>query len=570
MKRVIFFLILTAALISGCSENKDNKTCCGPEYLQTAGTADKIIYGNIITMDEHRMVAEAMTIKNGLVQYVGSADIAKSLCDENTVVEDYGTNSVYPGFIDVHTHPDMAGARLVAQADLTTGETIEDYLKTVKEFVEAHPENKMINGAGWSPKDREMLATDLDAICSDKPIMLCSIDGHSYWINSAAMKMLEIDKKAVEEDGVARIHADADGNPTGVISEENERIAAHFKPDLEQTMKQLEAWQEFAYGLGLTAVADCGFGSNVTLDAYKALIDNGKFKLRTYCSYFIPIPGQPVDEKIAQAAAAREQYTSEYLRIPGIKLFIDGVVEGHTAWMIDEYCDQAGYFGVKKESDHAYVTDMVKKANENGFYMNMHVIGDAATQFAVDAMEDAQKQTGIYDARNCLSHLQIVRPEDVKRIADNRITAIVAPLWTPIEGEVSEREEVYIGKERCANAYPIRSFVDNGAVVVFHTDYPVSTGASIPQSVYTAVLRAFPGFPARNPEKEGLTRMQALKAMTVDAAYALREDNMGALITGKYANYVVFDSDFLKDPLDKVIKSELITTAVDGQVVWSK
>jgi Predicted metal-dependent hydrolase with the TIM-barrel fold len=568
--------MLAAAVLAGCGQNGnqsgEGKSCCGncEKHVSTAGKADKLVLGNIITMDPHMMRAEAMTIKNGRVQYVGSAELAKALCDENTEVVDYGTNTVYPGFIDVHTHPATAGERLSEQINLVDGETVDDYLETVRQFIAAHPDKNRYTGAGWSPKDRELLATDLDAICADKPIILHSIDGHSFWINTKAMQLVEIDKKAAEEDGPARIHVDAEGNPTGVITEENERMAQHIQPDCSEVMEQLLKWQEFAFGLGLTAVGDAGFGSTVTLDAYSNLEKEGKLKLRTYCSFFNPVAGQPVDEKISQAVALREKYTSEHLRIPGIKLFIDGVVEGHTAWMIDEYRDQPGYHGVMKETDHEYVTNMVKAANENGFYMHMHTIGDGAVKFAVDAIEDAQKQTGLYDARNCMAHLQIVRPEDVKRMGENHITAIVAPLWTPIEPGVSDLEEKYIGKELCWNAYPIRSFLEAGAVIAFHTDYPVSTYASMPGSVIDAVIRRVAGGVARNPEKESITRLDAMKAMTVDAAYALKEDNMGMLSIGKYASYAVFDADFLSDSFEKLFNSQLIATAVDGEVVWSK
>lgn len=567
MKRILLFITLASFFLSGCGQDCQN--CCECCKASTSGKADKIVYGNIITMDPHKMNAEAMTIKNGLVQYVGSASVAKALCDENTEVEDYGSASIYPGFIDVHVHPQIAGQRMINQINLVGGGSIDEYLETIREFIAANPDMKSYSGAGWSPRDREMLATDLDAICPDKPVLLNSIDGHSFWINSVAMKMLEIDKKAVEEDGVARIHADAEGNPTGVIAEENERIAQHIQPAVEDAMKQLQVWQNFAFGLGLTTVGDAGFGSPVYLDAYQRLENEGKLKLLTCSSYLISVIGQPVEEKVAQTVEARQKYTSAHFRIPGIKLFIDGVVEGHTAWVIDEYCDQPGYFGVKKESDHEYLTALVKRANENGLYLHFHTIGDGAAKFAVDAIEDAQKQTGLYDARNCMAHLQLVRPEDVKRIADNNITAIVAPLWTPYSPGVSDLEEKYIGAERCAGAYPIRSFLEAGAVVAFHTDYPVSTEASIPQSVVLALTRGEEGAPARNPEKEGISRLQALKAMTTDAAYALREEGeVGMLHTGFRANYAVFDSDFLCDPLEKVGASSLVATAVEGEVVW--
>ena len=566
MKYLNYLLVAALMFIAAACNNKPVNNG-NPEL---AGKADKIVYGNIITMDEQNMRVEAMTFKNGLVQFVGSKEEAEKHCDANTVREDYGTATVYPGFIDVHTHPVLAGQRLSEQIDLVDGNTIDDYIETIRAFVEAHPDKSIYRGAGWGPRNRELTAADIDAVCSDKMVILNSIDGHSYWLNSKALEHYHVDAQAAAEDGPARIHVDAAGNPTGVIVEENERMAKYSVYDVNEMKEQLLTWQDFAFKIGYTAVGDAGFGCVEGAQAYSQLDNEGKLKLYTYASYYEPIPEQDVDEKIAHAEEVREQYSGTHITYPGIKMFIDGVIEGHTAWTIDDYCDQPGYTGVKKESDHDYMTRLVKTANEHGFYVHMHTIGDGAVKFAVDAIEDAQQQSGITDMRNCLAHLQLVRPEDVQRIADNKIVAIVAPLWTPYDTVVTPREIAYIGKERVANAYPIKSFVDAGATIAFHSDYPVSTDVNIPESILKAELRSYKNGLARQVEKEGISRMEALKAMTVNCAYALGDSRIGSLEVGKIANYTVFDVDFLKDSEDELWNASLVATGVDGEVVYKK
>ena len=556
MKYSRILSIASAALLAAA-------TGCTPK-------ADTIVVGNIITMDENNMRAEAMTIKDGCVQFVGTLAEAEKYCGPNTNRENYGELSVYPGFIDAHVHPAVAGSRFVESINLVGIQTVDGYLDAVREFIAAHPEKKQYKGAGWSPRDREMTAKDLDAICSDKPILLNSIDGHSYWMNSIALQTIGFTREVAQQDGPAMVHVDADGNPSGVVVEETERVAQNLKPEIEEEMEGLLLWQDFAFGLGLTTVGDAGFGSIVDLDAYKQLDSEGKYKLLTYSSYYEPVPGQSVDDKVAHAKQAKADYEGEFFRISGIKMFVDGVVEGHTAWVIDEYLDQPGYYGVKKLDDHDYLVDLIKKANAEGFYVHLHTIGDGAVKFAVDALDQAQKESGVYDARNCMAHLQLVRPEDVKRMADNKIIPIVAPLWTPYDEHVSPLEEKYIGAERCDNAYPIKSFIEAGATIVFHTDYPVSTAASIPASIATAVLRGNPGMPARQQEKEGISRLQALQAMTTNSAYALGDDTIGSLAIGKKANYAVFDRDFLSDPIEEVRNSRIVVTAVQGEVVYRK
>ena len=566
MKYLNYLLMAALLIITAACNNKPIESG-NPEL---AGKADKIVYGNIITMDEQNMRAEAMTFKNGLVQFVGSKEEAEKRCDANTVREDYGTATVYPGFIDVHTHPVSAGQRLSEQIDLVSGTSIDDYVATIKAFVEAHPEKEKYQGAGWSPQERELTAADIDAVCPDKMVILNSIDGHSYWLNSKALEHYHVDAQAAAEDGPARIHVDAKGNPTGIIVEETERMVKYTVQDVNEIKDQLLTWQDFAFKIGYTAVGDAGFGCVEGAQAYSQLDNEGKLKLYTYASYYDPVPQQDIDEKIANVEAVREQYTGKHITYPGIKMFIDGVVEGHTAWTIDDYCDQPGYTGVKKESDHEYMTRLVKTANEHGFYVHMHTIGDGAVKFGVDAIEEAQQQSGITDARNCLAHLQLVRPEDIQRIADNKIVAIVAPLWTPYDDVVSPREEVYIGKERCTNAYPIKSFLDAGAVITFHSDYPVSTAVSIPESILKAEIRRTKDGEARQPEKEGINRLEALKAMTVNCAYALGDNRIGSLEMGKIANYTVFDVDFLEGSEDEIWNASLVATGVDGEVVYKK
>lgn len=129
--------------------------------------------------DPREPILEAVTVKGGLVQYAGTLDIAKKLCDENTEVFDYGDNYIYPGFMDAHCHGAMARPRLAFFADMSSGESMDDYIKIMKDYADSHPDNKAIYGAGWSEKDKIPTAAMLDEICPDKPMALNSIDGHS-------------------------------------------------------------------------------------------------------------------------------------------------------------------------------------------------------------------------------------------------------------------------------------------------------------------------------------------------------------------------------------------------------
>ena len=188
--------------------------------------------------------------------------------------------------------------------------------------------------------------------------------------------------------------------------------------------------------------------------------------------------------------------------------------------------------------------------------------------------EDAEKLTGDLDQRNVMSHLQFVTDEDIKRMAATGTIPAVAPLWTGKEPGTYQLEVEYVGQELADNCYPIKSFYDAGANVVFHSDYPVSPAMSIKDSVYMAEKRAFPksygfdGDTQRNA-KESITREQALRALTINVARQWRQEKrMGSIEFGKLANMTVFDCDFLHDDLEKIEQANIVATIVDGEEVY--
>lgn len=233
---------------------------------------------------------------------------------------------------------------------------------------------------------------------------------------------------------------------------------------------------------------------------------------------------------------------------------VDGVIEAHTGWLLEPYSDQSDYYGLKRGEDAARIEKIVRFANEHGLYVHFHAIGDGAVKTAVDAICAAEDQTGIKDARNIIAHLQVVRPEEIKKMGQYDIMAAVAPLWVTMGDEAFEQMVGYIGEQRAWGSYPIKSFFDAGVKTTFHTDYPVSPGMSIPNSVYNAVTRTRPDLGMdmqKNPE-ECITREQSLEAMTLNPAYQWRQEGrLGCLKSGMVANYTVYDTDFLDDDLDR-------------------
>ena len=533
--------------------------------------ADKLYLGSIITMEPGHPVAQAVTVKDGRIQFAGSVETARALCDDATEVIDFGDNCIYPGIIEGHCHPDMAGVRIKLQADLTAGQTMPEYVELMGAFIKANPGQEEYRGAGWCERECKPTAAMLDAICPDAAVVLQSVDGHSMWFNTAGMRKYGINKEAVDYWGTDIIRVGADGEPTGYISEgpvTKIMLAAAYTD--EQRDASYLAWQDFAFAHGLTACFHAGITEN-TCKIYARLEKAGLLKIHTFGVFMVD---EHCEDYVAEVQCARElaeTYNSEHFQIVGIKVFMDGVVEAHTAWLLEGYADNPEATGVKRMRDPERVTALFEAAAKEGFLVHCHTIGDGAVKFAVDCIEAAEKRAGDFTARHALCHLQVMRPEDVKRMADLRITPVVAPLWVPKHPVYYPQGVEGLGEERAAHMYPIKSFIDAGAPVVFHTDYPVSTDMGVPRSMYCAVLRTSPdlGEAGVHWPEERISREQALAALTSAAAYSMKqEDKLGMIAPGYVANLSVFDKNFLVDDIEEVGASQLVATVVDGEVVY--
>ena len=535
--------------------------------------ADKLVLGNIITLDQRWPVFKALTVKDGLIQYVGSEEMARKLCDEDTKVLDYGENYVYPGMIEAHCHGALAGSRLAYFADLTSGETMDDYLAILKDYIAANPDSAFYYGAGWRETDQAPCAAMLDAICPEKPIALNSVDGHSIWFNTKGMEKFGINREAAVEWGTDIIRVYDNGEPTGYISE-GPTIAITVQMNKfsdEEVKYAMLRWQEFALSLGITAYYEAGVNEH-HLRLLSELIKEGKWKLREYAGYMIDEHEADYTAKVREAKAMAEKYNCEYLQIIGVKIFMDGVIEAHTGWTIEPYNDREGYTGVKRFCDFDRVCELYREAEKLGLNVHQHTIGDGAVQFALDCIEQVQLETGNMHMRNALAHLQMVAPEDIERLCALNAVAVVAPLWMYRDEEGIYNQSVkYIGDKRTFYSYPMKSFLKYSGILAFHSDYPVSTAISIPRTLYMACKRSDPHhevYHQWNPE-ECISREDAIAGLTAGPAYSIKqEDRLGKLQIGYLANMTVFDKDFLHDDLEEVADARVVATIIDGEEVY--
>ena len=538
--------------------------------------AEKIILGNVITMDAFKPYAEAIAVADEKIIYVGSKEAAMKLRGEKTVILDYGSHSIYPGFLEAHCHPGFAGNIMFGRANLAEGKTPEDYLAILKKYVRENPDKPHFVGSGWADDLLYQLnAKQLDEICPDKPLINQSSSGHMMWVNTKAMEAYDINEDAVKQWGTECIHVDENGKPNGLLAEKPAiDLVKRVQPDLEQAKKELLGFQQYAFANGYTGVYDAGYQLLTRHDprAYMELDDEGKLKMYSFCGSFVNDNTDTPEEDMDRIAQEAKEYNGKHVKVIGAKVFADGVVEGHTAWMLDDYADKPGYKGVRRFDDPDKMVRLVKAASAHKMNVHVHSIGDGATRAWIDAFARAQAETGNFDMRNALAHLQEVTPEDVKRMGEYNVMAVCGIMWAAKNTAGFAQEVAYVGEEKSNDAYPVKSIMDAGGVVANHSDYPVSPLFSAVEAFCMGVLKKLPSQSddyIRNID-QAISRYEALRTLTSNVAYMWHEeDRMGSISLGKIANVTVFDRDFMHDDFADIEKASCLATIVDGEEVYS-
>ena len=539
-----------------------------------------VVLGNIITMDEKRPTAKAALVKDGVFACIGDAEDVKKLAAPDAKVLDYGENFIYPGFLESHCHSYLAGDRAIGQANLAQvlHTDYPKYREIIKEFIAKNPQREVYVAAGWIENEEYVSKAYLDEICADKPLIMNTGSGHSMLLNTKALAWAGIDAAYAKKMGYDQVHVDENGEPDGYVCEVPVmEILKKLPSTLEYAKEYLLEWQKIAFRNGFTAVSDAGSEAFYpgAVQAFHELEEEGKLKLRTYAYLLSPDNVEDPKAEVARVAADRAKYSSEHFYVVGIKAFLDGVTEAHTGWQNQDYLDQPGYHGLERFNDHDKMVALLVAADAEGLSVHVHSEGGGATHFMLGCIEDAEKITGDLDQRNVLAHLHFVTDEDVRRMGATRSIPAVPPLWTGKAPGNYEQEIGYVGKELSDQSYPIKSFYDAGANVVFHSDYPVSPLMDIKYSIYMAETRAFPealgigGMKTQRNIKEAITREQSLRAMTINVAYQWRQEHrLGSIEFGKIANMTVFDCDFLHDDIEKVANANIVATLVDGEEVY--
>ncbi len=498
----------------------------------------------------------------GKVVALGDDDLLEGSAAENRM--DGGGLTVLPGLIDAHAHV-LGLGQLKSNLDLNGTPSVTDATMRIGDYAKRFAHRRWILGRGWNqvlwPVQEFPTAAQIDAVVSERPVWLRRIDGHAGWANSAAMKIAGINNDTADPVG-GKILRDDNGQATGIfIDKAMGLIGQHLPPpNKEDYRAALLTAVDALVAEGITGVHDAGIGI-MTAEVYLSMADNEELDIRIYA-----MTGGAGDvlDAIGKPLYA---YGNDRLEIASVKLYSDGALGSRGAAMIEPYSDDAENRGLPfwtQEELNAFV----KKANDLGFQVGIHAIGDLGNRMALDAFDEAQ-QGKPSPLRNRVEHAQIIQLSDIPRFAELGVIASMQATHATSDKNMAEDR---IGPERILGGYAWRRLLESGAILANGSDFPVELSNPF-HGLYASVTRQ-----GRDGEPEGgwyadqaLTRAEALHSYTLAAAYAARqEERLGSLEPGKWADFILIDRNYFTVPASEIDDIQVLQTWVGGEKVYDR
>jgi predicted amidohydrolase YtcJ len=538
--------------------------------LAPAVQAADLLVNNVngYTLDSHGQLQhfQALLIDQGKVVATGDHAALSARAGNAKVIDGQG-RTLLPGLIDAHGHVlELGYAR--NSVDLSGMQSLDDALAKVKAYAVAHPDAKWILGGGWNQEiwklGRFPTAKELDAVVADRPVWLSRVDGHAGWANTAALKLAGV-TKASKDPGGGRIERDASGNPSGVFVDAASDViyAVVPAPSAQQKMAALDAALAEMASVGLTGVSDAGIDlANYKL--YRQYADQHKLTARIYAM----IRGTGDDFDAISKDGPLIGSGNDFLTVRSVKLFADGALGSRGAAMLKPYADDphnSGLLFLKPDE----LTAMIGKALGKGYQVGVHAIGDHANREVLDSYAAAyQTHPHGIALRNRIEHAQIVSLQDIPRFVPLQLIASMQPTHATSDMNMAEDR---VGHERIKGAYAWQRFLKQGTIVAAGSDFPVESANPF-YGLYSAVTRKdHNGQPPGGwyPDQD-MTLVQALRAFTLDAAYAEHaETTLGTLEPGKWADFILVDHDIFKDPASTLWNTRVLQTWVGGKQVFA-
>ncbi|MGD9253432.1 MAG: amidohydrolase, partial [Holophagae bacterium] len=502
--------------------------------------ADMVILGGrIVTMDDSNPKAEGLAIRGQRIVAVSSeADIRAFVGPETEVLDLEGALAV-PGLIEGHAHYLSIG-RAKMQLDLRSVSGYDEIVAMVEQAAAEAEPGQWIFGRGWHQEKWQQTPEPnvsglpyhdaLSEVSPDNPVYLTHASGHAALVNGRALEMAGIDRSTPDPPG-GEIVRDRRGRAIGVLRETAENLVGaqmddEFDPALVRRMAELAA--EECLSKGITSFHDAGVSLR-QVEVLREMAAAGELPVRLWMMF-----GQD-NETLAEALPGIRVYREgdDALTVGGIKRYADGALGSHGAWLLEPYEDLPSSVGLNIDTPEV-LREAARLAAEHGLQLCTHAIGDRANRETLDAYEEIiRDRPDGTTLRWRIEHAQHLHPDDIPRFQQLGVIAAMQPVHCTSDGPWVEPR---LGEERArSGAYPWRTLLDTGAVIASGTDAPVEPVDALP-SFHAAVTRQMGDGTAFYPEQV-MTREEALRSMTLDAAYAAFEDDIkGSLEAGKLAD----------------------------------
>lgn len=545
MKRYfLIFLIVFFSQFTLSAQNQSNRAIYTAEKIYLADTGFT--------------TATAMVVENSIILYAGDVRTADSLYP-NTPKMEFPGKFIYPGFIDAHCHF-LAYSKGLTEVDLVGCKSEADAVKRAKKFSKKNTLPWLI-GRGWDQNDWASKSypsmAQLDKAFPNTPVCLSRIDGHAVWINSAAVKALNLNTDAAIPGGE---FVKSNGKFQGICID---NAADLVKSQLPKA--PFSAWEKgLATGLknchaqGLTQIAEAGISQDdITL--IKDLQKQGKLDLRIYGMLSLS------DENLGYISRNGMIYT-DLFTMRSVKMYLDGALGSRGALLKGDYCDQLGHKGLQIIDEAKFEMYQVYLLNK-GFQVCVHAIGDSANAIALRTFQKNIPEG--YDARWRIEHAQIVNVKDQKIFAKRSIIPSVQPTHATSDAPwADERLCSTVAK----GGYAYQNLLSQAKVIALGTDFPVE-GISPINTFYAATQRMDAAGKLERPfiGEQALSRKQAMWGMTLWAAYAnFDETRTGSLEAGKMADFIVMDTDLMTVAAEKIPKAKVWHTYIGGKSVYHR
>jgi len=522
-----------------------------------------IVNARIWTGDRRRPWADAVLVRGDRIEAVGSsAEIRKRIRPDIRTIDAHGM-MITPGFIDAHVHF-LDGGFALSSVQLRNATSKAEFIRRINAFAATVPPGTWILNGDW---DHTSWGGELperswiDSVTPDHPVWINRLDGHMNLANTLALRAAKITRDTKDVEG-GLIVRDARGEPTGILKDNAMDLMSGAVPDPSPAMslRALDSAMTYVAARGVTSVDHMGgWGDLAIFERAHAM-----GALRTRIAVAVPLSTWA---RLRDTVAARG-HGDAWLRIGGLKGFVDGSLGSHTAAMLQPFSDAPNDRGLFVTTP-ADLYRWTAGADKAGLQVMVHAIGDSAIRTQLNIYERVEREDGKRDRRFRIEHAQHIAPADMPRFAALGVIASMQPYHAIDDGRWAE---AVIGPERAKGTYAFRSLLDAGTTLAFGSDWFVAPATPL-EGIYAAVTRRT--LDDRHPDgwvpAQKITVEEALRAYTNGGAYAgFREKELGMLAPGMLADLVLIDRDLTHIPPETIRDARIMLTMVGGRVVYDR